>query len=98
MRCIKISFTQSKNANARVDLGICYFESGDTENAISEIKIALKHDKNHQMAMFNLGIINLNIGKIEESKLWFQKQLNQIQKQTLPKKPKSFFRSMLIKN
>ncbi|MFA6541281.1 MAG: tetratricopeptide repeat protein [Bacteroidota bacterium] len=60
------------NADARVDLGICYFESGDTKTAVSEIEHALTIDPKHQMAMFNLGIIQLDAGNVGEATRWFK--------------------------
>jgi cytochrome c-type biogenesis protein CcmH/NrfG len=62
-------------ADAHVDLGICYFESGDSKKAISEIEGVLAADPKHQMAMFNLGIIQLNAGNLTESSKWFKKTI-----------------------
>lgn len=59
--------------DARVDLGICYFESGDSPTALKEMRTALKYDAKHQMATFNIGIVNLNQGNIQESNEWFKK-------------------------
>ena len=66
----------SKNADAFVDLGICYFESGSSELAIAEMKNAIKVNKKHQMAYFNLGIVNLNLGNLEESEKNFKKAIS----------------------
>lgn len=68
--------------NARVDMGICYFEMAreDTNNAaswlsraIQEMETAFKSNPDHQPAAFNLGIVNLNAGNMEESTKWFKK-------------------------
>jgi cytochrome c-type biogenesis protein CcmH/NrfG len=59
--------------DARVDMGICYFESGDSPTALKEMRTALKNDPKHQMATFNIGIVNLNQGNIQESNEWFKK-------------------------
>jgi tetratricopeptide (TPR) repeat protein len=68
--------------NARVDMGICYFEltKVDTANAganfarsIEAMKAALKSNPRHQPAAFNLGIVTLNMGELEESTRWFKK-------------------------
>ena len=59
--------------DARVDLGICYFESGDKERAIAEMKKALSVSPKHQLAHFNLGIVNLGSGDIESAFDWFKK-------------------------
>ncbi|MHB1049614.1 MAG: tetratricopeptide repeat protein [Bacteroidota bacterium] len=65
-----------KKTDAMVDLGICYFETGDIETAVKEIKKALAVDPGHQMAMFNLGVILLSDNKTEESKRWLQKAID----------------------
>ncbi len=62
-----------KAADARVDLGICYFETGDSKSAVQEVEKALAIDPKHQMAMFNLGIIQLNQRNMDEAKKWFKK-------------------------
>lgn len=61
------------DADARVDMGICYFESGDSPTAIKEMQTALTYDPKHQMALFNLGIVTLNQGNLQESNDWFRK-------------------------
>lgn len=76
-----------KDANARVDLGICYKETGQYDNATKEMKKALDVDPSHLFATFNLGIVALDEGKmymdqgkmdranalIKESNDWFNK-------------------------
>jgi len=70
--------------NARVDLGICYFEMArvDTNNgaslfskAIQEMETAIRANPDHQPAAFNLGIVNLNAGNLERSTEWFTKAI-----------------------
>lgn len=56
-----------KNNDARVDLGICYFETDNFEMAVKEIESVIAADKKHQMAMFNLGVIQLSRQNIAES-------------------------------
>ncbi len=62
-----------KDPDARVDLGICYFERGDKERAIAEMKKALAFSPQHQLAHFNLGIVNLGSGDVETAIEWFKK-------------------------
>jgi tetratricopeptide (TPR) repeat protein len=71
-----------KNADARIDLGICYFQlsAEDTlekvtllKKAIDEMELALKYAPNHQMGHFNLGIVNLQSGDINEAVVYFKK-------------------------
>jgi tetratricopeptide (TPR) repeat protein len=62
-----------KDPDARVDLGICYFERGDKDKAIAEMKKALTYAPKHQLAYFNLGIVSLGSGNLEEATSWFNK-------------------------
>ena len=62
-----------KDADARVDMGVCYFNLKDYPNAIIEMETALKHVPNHQIALLNLGVVNLSAGNIEKSKEWLKK-------------------------
>jgi len=68
--------------NARVDLGICYFELARTDSvhseaflelAIKEMTAAFQGKKDHQPAAFNLGIVYLTAGNLEESNRWFER-------------------------
>lgn len=61
------------NSDARVDLGICYFEIGNLDQAIKEIESVMTEDPKHQMAMFNLGVIHLSSQNMVEAKQWFKK-------------------------
>jgi cytochrome c-type biogenesis protein CcmH/NrfG len=62
-----------KDPNARVDLGICYFETDRLSEAETEMKTALKYDPKHVQAHFNLGIVTLKARKFQESNEWFKK-------------------------
>jgi cytochrome c-type biogenesis protein CcmH/NrfG len=70
--------------NARVDLGICYFELGRTDSlqspkmfsaAVREMKAAIASTPGHQPAAFNLGIVCLFMGDAKESAKWFRKTI-----------------------
>jgi hypothetical protein len=70
------------NPDARVDLGICYFELAKLDSAghgtlfasaISEMEAVAKSHPNHQQALFNLGIVNLTMKNVEESQKWFKR-------------------------
>ena len=78
----KVLARNPQEENARVDLGICFFDLArvDTihglaliQRAIKEIEIVAKSNPEHQAAAFNLGIVNLNIGNTEESAEWFRR-------------------------
>ncbi len=70
-----------ENANARIDLGVNYYQMAFKEeskrekyfsDAISEMEQALKYDPKHQLGHFNLGIVNLQSGKIDIARKWFK--------------------------
>ncbi len=72
------------NPDARVDMGICYFELARVDSvrqlelhaqATREMERAFAEHPNHQTAAFNLGVVNLNAGHLEESRKWFQKAI-----------------------
>ncbi len=60
------------DADARVDMGVCYYNLKDYNSAITEMKKALEYKPDHQIAHLNLGIVNLTAGNLEESKKWFK--------------------------
>ena len=64
-----------KDADARIDMGVCYFNLKDFSNAITEMETALKYKPNHQIALLNLGVVNLSAGNLEKSKEWLKKAI-----------------------
>jgi tetratricopeptide (TPR) repeat protein len=62
-----------KNADARVDMAICYYNLNDYTSAINEMETAIKYQPSHQLAHLNLGIVNLAAQNIDASKSWFRK-------------------------
>jgi tetratricopeptide (TPR) repeat protein len=65
-----------ENADARVDMAICYYNLSDYNTAIAEMEAAIKYQPKHQIAHLNLGIVNLTARNIEASKMWFQKTVD----------------------
>ncbi|HUL43184.1 MAG TPA: tetratricopeptide repeat protein [Bacteroidota bacterium] len=70
------------NANARVDMGIAYFNMSFTDSlrraeyldtARKTIETALKYSPRHQLATFNLGVISLHTGDNETAIDWFRR-------------------------
>ncbi|MBI5470958.1 MAG: zinc ribbon domain-containing protein [Ignavibacteriae bacterium] len=68
--------------NARVDLGICYFELGKVDStqsaalfstAIEQMEIAVRNTPTHQPGAFNLGIVYLYSGNLEKSNEWLRR-------------------------
>lgn len=64
---------EPKDADIRVDMGICYKELGDLETAEKEMRTALTYAPRHLFAHFNLGIVKLVKGEVDEAKEWFRK-------------------------
>jgi tetratricopeptide (TPR) repeat protein len=71
--------------NARVDLGICYFELGRSDStqspklfqaAVREMKTAIASAPTHQPAAFNLGVVSLFMGDTDEATKWFRKTID----------------------
>ncbi len=70
------------NPDARVDLGVCYFEMGQQDSAqagryfamaVQEMQTAVKGSPTHQPSAFNLAVVYLHMGDIEESNRWFKR-------------------------
>ncbi len=53
------------DVDARVDLGICYYETDRTGEAKQQMLKALEYDPRHLLGVFNLGIVNLRIAQAE---------------------------------
>ena len=64
--------THSENADVIVDMGVCYFELKKYDKSIDVIKSALQINPLHQIANFNLGIVNLANNNIAEAKKWWK--------------------------
>jgi tetratricopeptide (TPR) repeat protein len=68
--------------NPRVDLGICYFELSKLEPAraneyvlmaIREMETVYNANPQHQPAAFNLGIVHLSAGHLDQATEWFRR-------------------------
>ena len=59
--------------DARIDMGVCYYNLQDYDTAIKEMETAIKYDPKHQIGYLNLGIVNLTAGNLEKSKEWLKK-------------------------
>jgi tetratricopeptide (TPR) repeat protein len=86
------------DGNARVDLGICYFESSrvDSSNAsglvhmaVEEMKTVYEADPTHQAAAFNLGIVILSSGQAELASEWFRRAITINPESSLGKRAQS---------
>jgi tetratricopeptide (TPR) repeat protein len=84
---------QPSDADARVDMGVCYYNLGDFKTAISEMETALKYNPHHQIALLNLGIVNLSAGNLEKSKEWLEKAVNENPNNDVGKRAKELLES-----
>jgi cytochrome c-type biogenesis protein CcmH/NrfG len=84
--------------NARIDLGICYFELGKIDSmqsanlfsmAISEMELTMKSNPKHQAGAFNLGIVYLWTGNMQESNRWLKKAVGLNAESDLGKRAKA---------
>ena len=62
-----------KDPDARIDMGVCYYNLQDYNTAIKEMELAVKYDPKHQIGYLNLGIVNLTAGNFEKSQEWLKK-------------------------
>ena len=84
---------QPRDADARVDMGVCYYNLGDFNTAITEMETALKYNPHHQIALLNLGIVNLSAGNLEKSKEWLEKAVNENPNTDVGKRAKELLES-----
>ncbi|HSL90419.1 MAG TPA: tetratricopeptide repeat protein [Ignavibacteriaceae bacterium] len=64
------------DADARIDMGVCYFNLKDFESAKKEMLKALDYSPQHQIGHLNLGVVALSSGNLADSKVWFQKAID----------------------
>ena len=64
-----------KDPDARTDLGICYYETNNLEEAQKEMLAVIKDNPKHVAANFNLGIVNLSARRLKEANDWFKKTI-----------------------
>jgi cytochrome c-type biogenesis protein CcmH/NrfG len=64
-----------ENSDARVDMGICYYNLKNYTSAIKEMETAITYQPKHQIAHLNLGIVNLTAGNVVSAKEWFKKAM-----------------------
>lgn len=62
-------------ADVWVDMGVCYFDMNDFDNAISSMKKGIELNPEHQIAHFNLGIVNYSKGNLKEAVDWWNKAI-----------------------
>jgi tetratricopeptide (TPR) repeat protein len=61
------------DVDARVDMGVCYFNLKNYDEAIVVMSKAIQYNPKHQLAYINLGIVNMSAGNTDEAKKNWQK-------------------------
>ncbi|MGE5351190.1 MAG: zinc-ribbon domain-containing protein [Acidobacteriota bacterium] len=61
------------NADVQVDLGVVYYEMQQYNTAKMRMRKGLAINPRHQIANFNMGIVNLAAGSIDSAKIWWNK-------------------------
>jgi Tfp pilus assembly protein PilF len=64
-----------KDADVLVDMGVCYYELNQFEDAAKYMKQAISFQPRHQIAHLNLGIVSLSQQKLDEAKEWWKKAI-----------------------
>ncbi|MGK2876773.1 MAG: tetratricopeptide repeat protein [Nocardioides sp.] len=68
--------THEDDPDARIDMGVCYYNLRQYDQAKAEMQKALEYKPDHQIGHLNLGIVNLASGNLEESKKWLNKAVS----------------------
>ncbi len=76
-----------------VDMGVCYFNLENYDEAKKVMKSALELEPNHQIAKFNLGIVNFSSGDINTAKKWWQETIEINPNTDIAQKAKSLIES-----
>ena len=58
-----------------VDMGVCYYQLSDYNSAIATMEKAIKINPNHQIANFNLGIVNSAAGNHDKALEFWRKAI-----------------------
>ena len=82
-----------ENADARIDMGVCFYNIGNYDTAIKEMKKALEYEPKHQIGHLNLGVVNLTAGNVDVAKEWFQKAIELGPNTEVGKKAKNLLNS-----
>ena len=58
------------NPDVRVDMAVSLFRTGQGEEAVRELQVALEHAPEHANALYNLWVINNQLGAHETAQEW----------------------------
>jgi tetratricopeptide (TPR) repeat protein len=53
--------------NVMVDLGVCYFNIGKLDSALTFMQAVLEHKPDHKQALYNVGIVYYNLNNFNKA-------------------------------
>lgn len=71
----RVVAADSSRVGAIVDLGVCYYNTGRSEQAERLFQLALVRDPHHPVALFNMGIVNEHKKDYDASLKYFHRCL-----------------------
>lgn len=87
-----------KDPDARIDMGVCYYNLQDFKTAAKEMELAVKYDPKHQIGYLNLGIVNLSAGNFDKARDWLRKAVKLDPKSEYGKKAEELLQSHINTN
>lgn len=76
-----------------VDIGVCYFNQNNYDQAEKYMNQAIEINPNHQIGKFNLGIVTFSKGDFDTAKKWWQECININPNSEIAQKAKSLLES-----
>lgn len=68
-----LEFVDPKNVGVQIDYAAVLTGGGKTDEAITILKGIIDADSKNQMALFNLGLVYVQLQDVENAKLWMKK-------------------------
>lgn len=81
------------NVDVLVDMGVCYFELRQYEKAKAAMRKGWSINPRHQIANFNLGIVNFSAGNTDSAKIWWRRAIELDPNSEIGKKSKELLDS-----
>ncbi len=81
-----------KDVDARIDMGVSYYNLKNFAKAIEEMEKAIKIQPDHQIGLLNLGIVNFTAGNVDKAKEWLKKAVKIDPDSRYGKKAKEFLK------
>ena len=83
-----------RNLDARTDMSICFYNIGEYDKALENLKIVLNENPSHQIAMLNTGVVYFSLGDKEQARKWWQKSIDVNEKNEIASKAKNLLEQL----